>query len=237
MHYCGIVPAGKLLQLVMLEEELRPEPPIRLASVFFEPGSADQIAAELRALGEVVIGIGAPITGEPATGERDCDHRLRARGAPLAPGSPEGKRLGEELGELGIFAPAGADHEGQVSEGAFREAPVFETGADAVFCALQGRRVPAKRHPHGMQLRISELLDDHVLDDGGDLWHRRIEEVDAAAAALCAHRYAVGHASWIGDPSEGVIVLPGTSLPVEFTSAGVLEPVERLQLPPVTGRN
>jgi predicted nuclease with RNAse H fold len=101
-----------------------------------------------------------------------------------------------------------------------------------VFCALQGRRLPAKRHPHGLRLRISELIEDHVLDDGGDLWHRRVEELDAAGAALCAHRYAVGHACWLGDPAEGVIVLPGSSVPAEFTTEGVLEPVERLQLPP-----
>jgi hypothetical protein len=83
-----------------------------------------------------------------------------------------------------------------------------------------------------MQLRIEELLGDRVTDEGGDLWHRRIEELDAVACALSAHRYAVGHASWIGDPSEGVVVLPGSGLPRTFRSSGVLPPVERLQLPP-----
>ena len=39
-------------------------------------------------------------------------------------------------------------------------------------------------------------------DTGGELWHRRIEELDAVACALCAHRYAVGHASWLGDPGR-----------------------------------
>jgi hypothetical protein len=120
-----------------------------------------------------------------------------------------------------------------VPEGAFREGPVFETNPDAVFCALQGRRLPAKRHPHGMRLRIEELFEDHVIDDGGELWGRRIEEIDAAGAALCAHRFAVGHASWLGDPAEGVTVLPGSSVPGEFSTEGVLAPVERLQLPPV----
>jgi hypothetical protein len=83
-----------------------------------------------------------------------------------------------------------------------------------------------------MQLRIEELEGDRVVDDGGELWHRRIEELDAAAAALCAHRYAVGHASWIGSPDEGVVVLPGSALPERFTSVGVMPIVERLQLPP-----
>ena len=111
---------------------------------------------------------------------------------------------------------------------------MFETNPDGVFCALQGRRLPARRHPLGMQLRIEELTGDHVTDDGGELWWRRIEELEAAACALCAHRYAVGHASWLGDPAQAVVVLPGSSLPGEFASEGVLPPLERLQLPPVT---
>jgi hypothetical protein len=77
-----------------------------------------------------------------------------------------------------------------------------------------------------MQLRIEELVADRVVDDGGDLWHRRIEELDAVACALCAHRFAVGHASWV----DGV-VLPGTSVPREFSTRGVLPLVERLELP------
>jgi predicted nuclease with RNAse H fold len=72
-----------------------------------------------------------------------------------------------------------------------------------------------------------------VIDEGGDLWHRRIEELDAAACALCAHRYAVGHASWLGDPEEGVVVLPGSSVPGAFSGEGVMPPVERLRLPTV----
>ena len=68
-----------------------------------------------------------------------------------------------------------------------------------------------------------------MIDEGGDLWHRRIEEIDAAACALAAHRYAVGHA--LGEPDEAVVVLPGSSIPAEFETRGVLPPVERLQLP------
>ena len=58
MHYCGIVPAQRTLQLAMLEEVRAPEPPIRLSAIFFEPGSAAQVAAELSSLGEVVVGVG-----------------------------------------------------------------------------------------------------------------------------------------------------------------------------------
>jgi predicted nuclease with RNAse H fold len=194
--------------------------------MFYEPGSAAQIAAELRALEGFVLAIGAPITSAEA---RACDEELRARGVPAAPGHPEALALAEGMGDLGLFAPGDEDGQGQIPEGAFRTAPVFETNPDAVFCCLQARRLPAKRHPHGLRLRIGELTQDHVEDDGGDLWSRRIEEIDAAAAALCAHRYAVAHACWLGDPREGVIVLPGSAVPAEFTTRGVLDPVERLQ--------
>ena len=93
-------------------------------------------------------------------------------------------------------------------EGAYQETPLFQTDPDQVFWALQGRRLPAKRHPYGIQLRIAELIGDRITDESGDLWHRRIEEIDALACALCAHRFAVGHASWMNG-----VVLPGTSLP------------------------
>lgn len=228
MHYCGVVPMQRELQLAMLEEVRAPEPPIRLSAIFFEPGSAQQVAAELRSLGDVVVGVGAPLSGRHPELER--------RGVAPQPESPEAARLVELLG-LAVFASDDrTEGEGTVPDGAYHDFPVFETTADGVFYALQGRRLPAKRHPYGMQLRIEELLGDRVTDEGGDLWHRRIEELDAVACALSAHRYAVGHASWIGDPSEGVVVLPGTGVPETFRSSGVLPPVERLQLPPERGK-
>ena len=190
------------LQLALIEEVRDPEPPIRLTAVFYEPGSAAQIAAELRGLGDVVVGLG-----------------------------PGGEPLAEALG-LPVFRPADAEDDADrlqsvpIPEGAYQDTPVFPTDPDQVFWALQGRRLPAKRHPYGMQLRIAELIGDRISDEGGDLWHRRIEEIDALACALCAHRFAVGHASW----RDGV-VLPGTSLPEQFSTRGVIPPVERINLP------
>ena len=214
----------RALQLAMLEEVRAPEPPIRLSAIFFEPGSAEQLAAELRSLGEVVVGVGAPLSGRHPELER--------RGVPPLPDSPEAARLVELL-ELPVFtAGDGHDAEGPVPEGAYHEFPLFETHPDGVFYALQGGRLPAKRHPFGMQMRIDELMDDRVVDQGGDLWHRRIEEIDATACALSAHRYAVGHASWLRDADEGVLVLPGTGLPQGSARQGVVPPVERLHLPP-----
>jgi hypothetical protein len=228
MRYCGVVPVLGALQLVMLEEVRTPEPPIRLSAMFFEPGPAEQVAAEVAALPEVVVAVGAPPGDVP---ERLADGVLHQLGVPARPPDTATRQLVELLG-LALFQPEGSDGEGPIREGDYREFPLFETNADGVFCALQGRLLPAKRHPLGMQLRIEELSGDHVFDEGGDLWHRRIEEIDAAACALCAHRYAVGHASWLGDPDQGVIVLPGSALPEEFPRRGVLPPVERLQLRP-----
>ena len=232
MHYCGIVPMQGALQLAMLEEVRTPEPPVRLSAIFFEPGSAAQVAAELRSLGEVVVAVGAPLA-DPVDGRsrRDCDALLARRGVGPHPPVPEARELASSLGELAAFSPDGDEREGHVAEGSYHDFPLFETNADGVFCALQGRRLPARRHPLGIRLRIEELEGDHVSDDGGDLWHRRIDELDAAACALCAHRYAVGHASWLGDPDEAVVVLPGSSIPYEFPREGVLPPVERLRLP------
>ena len=237
MHYCGVVPMQGSLQLAMLEEVRTPEPPIRLSAIFFEPGTAEQVATELTSLGDVAIAVGAPLAG-PRAGRpgRDCDALLLRRGVGPQPPDRATRRLVELLGHLARFEPHADEGEGSVGEGAYNDFPLFESNADGIFCALQGRRLPAKRHPLGLQLRIEELEGDHVLDEGGELWHRRIEELDAAACALCAHRYALGHASWLGDPEEAVIVLPGSALPSEFSRQGVLPPVERLQLPVLPGQ-
>lgn len=234
MRYCGVVASGPYQQLCTLEEVRTDEPPIRLRATFYEPGAPEAVAAELRAMEHAVIAVGAPATspgdGRPA---RVCDEELRRRGVFPLPRDEGTPRLVSALGAA-PFAPADAAGavEGQVPEGAYEAAPVFETSPDGVFSALHGRRLPARRHPLGVQLRIEELLDEHVEDYGGDLWHRRIEEIDALAAALAAHRYAVGHACWVGDPAEGVIVLPGSRLPDKFSGEGVIPPVPRVPLPP-----
>ena len=229
MRYCGIAVGAEFQHLCTLEEVRAPEPPIRLGATFFEPGRVAQVVAQIRSMGEVVVAIAAPRT----IGKRECDADLRGRG--IAPHRPvdAGRELFEALSDLGIYQPDADGGSGPVDEGAYQDAAVFETNLDGVFCALQGRRVPARRHPMGVHLRVQELVDDHVTDDGDEdaLWSRRIEEIDAAGAALCAHRYAVGHASWVGDPGECVIVLPGRSLPERFSPEGVLPPLRREPLP------
>ena len=232
MRYCGIAVGQGYAQLCVLEEMRTAEPPVRLAAVFFEPGTVGAVAAQVHQLAEVVVAIAGAMTlpsgGRP---ERHCDEALARRGVRPNPQLESARRLFEDLADMGLYRPNSAEVEGPVHEGAFRRAAVFETNADAVFYALRGRRLPARRHPVGMRLRIDELVADQVLDESGDLWNRRVEEIDATAAALCAHRYAVGHASWIGDPAEGVVVLPGARIAAHFTTHGVLPPVERVRLP------
>jgi len=232
VRYCGIVVSGGYLHLCTLEEVRAAEPPIRLHATFFEPGSVDEVAAEVRT-GETVVAIATPArTAREQPASRVCDAQLRRRGVFPLEYEESGRRIFQALANRGVYSPSDSAGQvtGSVNEGGYREAPVFETHPDGIFCALQGIRVPAKRHPFGMQVRIDELADEHVEDPGGELWYRRIEEIEAAASALCAHRYAVGHACWVGDPDEGVIVLPGPRLPDAFSGEGVIPPVPRTPL-------
>ena len=231
MRYCGIVPARGLVQLAMLEEARGAEPAAQLQAVFYEPDEAHQVAGELLSMQEVVVAIGAPLEPPPAGSSRICDELISRRGVAPQAFDPALGGAAAELRTLGVFEPDSADVEGPVPEGSSAHAAVFETNPDGVFCALRSRRLPARRHPQGVLLRIEELERQGVLDDGGGLWNRRIEEVDAAATALCAQRYAAGQASWLGVAGQGVLVLPGATLPGKFSTDGVLAPVERLQLP------
>ena len=60
--------------------------------------------------------------------------------------------------------------------------------------------------------RIAALKLRGVIDDDGGLWHRTLDELDACAAAYAAYALASGLGSWVGDPREGVVVLPVAQL-------------------------
>ena len=129
------------LQLAMLEEVRAPEPPIRLSAIFFEPGSAEQVAAELRSLGEVVVGVGAPLSG------RQPELDATARRAAAAPQTPGGGAAWWSCSGCRCSRPPRMRTRAWWRRARTSDFPVFETNADGVFCALQGRRLPAKRHP------------------------------------------------------------------------------------------
>jgi predicted nuclease with RNAse H fold len=153
---------------------------------------------------------------------RVCDALLFRRGLPLYPvpaaeqalsrwesWMDSGFALFDALEPLGLFRPPpqpGAS--GPVGDGAMRFGRLCETYPDAVFCSLLGHRPSAKRTPWGLQQRIAALRLRGVADDDGGLWHRTLDELDACAAAYAAYALANGTGSWVGDPREGVIVLP-----------------------------
>jgi len=158
---------------------------------------------------------------------RVCDALLYRRGLPLYPvpraGQPEqawqqwmvvGFEVFAALGELGLFLPqvAAGECEGVVADGDIRFGRLCETYPDAIFCALLGHRPSPKRTPWGLQQRIAALKLKGIVDEDGGLWHRTLDELDACAAAYAAYGLAAGVGTWVGDPVEGVIVLPALEL-------------------------
>jgi predicted nuclease with RNAse H fold len=153
---------------------------------------------------------------------RVCDALLFRRRLPLYPVPAEGQPLAawerwigvgfalfEALAPLELFAPTPNGRlEAPVEAGALRFGRLCETYPDAVFCSLLGHRPPPKRTPWGLQQRIAALRMRGVIDADGGLWHRTLDELDACAAAFAAYALATGEGSWVGDPREGVIVLP-----------------------------
>ena len=212
----------------MLEEVRAPEPPIRLSAIFFEPGSAEQVAAELRSLGDVVVGVGAPLSGRHPELER--------RGVAPLPESPEASRLVELLG-MPMFAANGNDStEGPVPEGAYHDFPRLR----------DERRRRLLRAPGTAAAGEAPSVRDAAADRGaaGRPRHRRGRRPlapphrGARRRGLRPQRAPLrGRARVVARrPEVGVVVLPGTGLPETFRSSGVLPPVERLQLPNATGR-
>jgi predicted nuclease with RNAse H fold len=172
---------------------------------------------------------------------RVCDAILFRRGLPLYPVPAKdqptarwerwmevGFELHEALRSLGPFRPPAAERgEAPVEAGDLRHGRVCETYPDAVFCALLGHRPPPKRTPWGLQQRIAALKLRDVVDADGGLWHRTLDELDACAAAYAAYALATGRGSWVGDPEEGVIVLPVPKLAEHYVK---LPPPDRSAL-------
>ena len=174
---------------------------------------------------------GAPLRAELGLPEgryermRVCDALLFRRRLPLYPVPAANQALGawegwmevgfelfDALDGLGLYRPDSGALEAPVGAGAMRFGRLCETYPDAVFCALLGHRPSPKRTPWGLQQRIAALRMRGVVDDDGGLWLRTLDELDACAAAYTAYAFAVGLGRWVGDPGEGVIVLPSQEL-------------------------
>jgi len=158
---------------------------------------------------------------------RVCDALLFRRRLPLYPVPSAAQALAAwerwigvgfelfaALAPLELFRPPvpAGDVQGLAGHGALSCGRLCETYPDAVFCALIGHRPAPKRTPWGLQERIAALKQCGVVDADGGLWHRTLDELDACAAAYTAYVLAGGGASWVGDPREGVIVLPVAEL-------------------------
>jgi predicted nuclease with RNAse H fold len=157
---------------------------------------------------------------------RVCDALLFRRGLPLYPvpaadQSPQGWEqwigvgfeLFAALAGLGLYRPApDGGPIAPVGSAALRFGRLCETYPDAVFCGLLGHRPSPKRTPWGLQQRIAALKLKGVDDADGGLWHRTLDELDACAAAYAAYALAAGLGVRVGDPAEGVIVLPVAEL-------------------------
>jgi predicted nuclease with RNAse H fold len=157
---------------------------------------------------------------------RVCDALLFRRRLPLYPvpsaeqalarwegWMEQGFELFSALEPLGLFRPdARGTVQGPVGRDALRFGRLCETYPDAVFCSLLGHRPPPKRTPWGLQQRIAALRLRGVVDDDGGLWHRTLDELDACAAAYAAYALAAGTGSWVGDPREGIVLLPVPAL-------------------------
>jgi hypothetical protein len=157
---------------------------------------------------------------------RVCDALLFRRGLPLYPVPRAGQaqtaweswiyvgfELFGALEHLGRYLPPPSPtYQSAVGDAALAHGYLFETYPDAIFCSLLGHRPSPKRTPWGLQQRIAALKQQGVVDEDGGLWHRTLDELDACAAAYTAYALAAGHGTWVGDPQEGVIVLPASEL-------------------------
>jgi predicted nuclease with RNAse H fold len=178
-----------------------------------------------------LLAAGAPARAELGLPEgryermRVCDALLFRRGLPLYPVPSEeqpaaaweswmlvGFELFDALAALELFRPDAGGYEGPVGSEPLRSGRLCETYPDAIFCSLLGHRPAPKRTPWGLQQRIAALKLKGVVDEDGGLWQRTVDELDACAAAYAAYAFAAGLGTWVGDPDEGVIVLPIASL-------------------------
>lgn len=196
---------------------------LELVGTFYAPGSVEQVRRTVEGFGRgnAIVAVAAR-----SASWRTCDLLLEERGLPPAPDGPVGRQMLESFAPLGPYRPFASDgiRNGR-AEGSHGR--VFETSADAAFCALLGHLAPGAATPYGMQQRIAALKMRGVADDDGGLWHRTLEEIDACAAAYTAFTVATGAGSWHGDPAEGVIVLPEVELPDRY---GTLPPPRRERL-------
>lgn len=185
----------------MLDDELN--------ATFYAPAGIEAVARHIRALGDVAIAIDAPsgvrldllAPGRPRPDRlrdgayermRVCDAELLSRGLAIY-GVPADRAHGPSWMQAGwALFDALADLQ-----------PV-ETYPYAAFCVLLDGRPAKKATPLGIAQRVGALTARGV-----HVEPLTLDELDAAVAAYTAYALRRGEASFVGDPAEGRIVLPG----------------------------
>ena len=136
-------------------------------------------------------------------------------------GISNGRGTGPDAAEQGTGSetvdPAAADSAGHPWAGRTFDAhdTAFAEDDGLADAQLHGRgdhRAFARDVDDADELLAAARAQHGVVDEDGGLWHRTLDELDACAAAYTAYALAAGHGTWVGDPEEGVIVLPAAEL-------------------------
>jgi predicted nuclease with RNAse H fold len=139
---------------------------------------------------------------------RECDYQLIRRGLPLYQvpfryaDCPAWMRVG-----FAVYEALLGSGRWSIFDGAYGDNHLAEVYPFAVFAVLLGHVPPAKHTPEGRAARIEALRSQ--LAGGPDLQNCAHHELDALAAAVTARALREGRATWVGNPREGLMVLPG----------------------------
>jgi Protein of unknown function (DUF429) len=214
------VSLGRGLDAVLLEEGVVKETWSRLG-----PSHLTALLREHRPRG---VGIDAP--PRPGLGLLRSESERAALPVPPAPGTHLARRIAEyELSRRGIgshqthydetrlfswmtagfetyVAAAEAGYPAYLGRGR-KERSAFEVFPYASYVALSGCLSPGRRWRLEWRRGVLREAGVEGLEDDS-----AIDVVDAACAALTADRFLHGEGSFVGDPREGVIVLPTRAL-------------------------
>ena len=152
------------------------------------------------------------VSPPPPTGRylsyRECDYQLARRHLPLylVPGCfldcPAWMRAGFAVYDALLRTGRWSIFDGGEVRNRLAEVYPF-----AAFAVLLGHVPPRKSTPAGRAARIAAL--QARLAGAADLDRRSHHELDATAAALTALALGTGQATWVGNPREALMVLPG----------------------------
>ena len=205
MRSLGIdVGARKGLDLVLLEDDLTPAETRRRVG-------ADTLEARITELAPDVVAIDAPPAWGKNGGSRRTERELRAFGI-QSYGTPSDPKKGENafyawmkagFAAFDVAARCGFDRfrSGRARGTALE---VFPHASAVVLAGCLPPHQVGKRDWRAHVLRSQGVRVDRL---------RSGDQVDAALAALTGLFALRGRSTSLGDPLEGVIVLPSTSLP------------------------